>query len=55
MSGREKDRKLRRRQRRRKKLRKLKVQLTQTKDLKTQKKIEDKIREISVYLPNDIT
>ena len=52
--GREKDRKLRRRQNRQKKLRKLKQKLAQTKDLKDRARIIEKIRKISVYLPNDL-
>ena len=54
MSGREKDRKLRRRQKRRKKLQKFKEQLPQTKDLKKREQIIEKIKKRSVYLPNDI-
>ena len=50
----EKDRKRRRKQRRQKKIRKLKAKLAQTKDLKERERISDKIRNISVYLPNDI-
>mgnify|MGYP000004661234 CR=1 FL=1 len=49
--GREKDRKLQRRRRRRRKLHKLKAKLAQTKDLKDQQRLIEKIRKISIY-PN---
>jgi hypothetical protein len=54
MSGREKDRKLRRRRRRRRKLRKLKLRLAQAKNDSERKVLVDKIRRISLtnnYVP----
>ena len=53
-SGREKDRKLRRRRRRKKKLRKLKARLKTTKDLDKRKHLIEKITKISIYTPADL-
>lgn len=53
-SGREKDRKLRRRRRRRRKLKKLKSRLEVTKDPDKRMKLIEKIRRISVYVPEDL-
>ena len=54
MSGREKDRKLRRKKRRKRKLRKLKVRLAQAKNESERKILVEKIRQISLsnrYIP----
>lgn len=48
-SGREKDRKLRRRRDRRKKLKKLKSQLEVVKNLEEKERIIEKIKMISIY------
>jgi hypothetical protein len=48
-SGREKDRKLRRRRRRKKKLRKLKSRLKTTKGLDKRTHLIEKIKKISIY------
>lgn len=51
MSGREKDRKLRRRRNRRKKIRKLKRQLEEAKTVLEREKIMDKILRLGRYIP----
>jgi hypothetical protein len=53
-SGREKDRKLRRRRRRQKKLRKFKTRLENTKDLDKRLFLIEKIKKISIYEPEDL-
>jgi len=55
MSGREKDRKLRRKKRRKRKLRKLKSKLEETKDLEKRQDLIQKIRKVSVYEPDDLS
>jgi hypothetical protein len=55
MSGREKDRKLRRRNRRQRKLRKFKARLKTTKDLDKKAYLFEKIKKISYYVPNDLS
>ncbi len=53
-SGREKDRKLRRRRRRQNKLRKLKTRLRNTKDLDKRAFLIEKIKKVSIYDPEDL-
>lgn len=53
-SGREKDRKLRRRRRRQNKLRKLKTRLKNTKDLDKRAFLIEKIKKVSIYDPEDL-
>lgn len=52
--GREKDRKLRRRRRRQKKLRKFKARLENTQDLDKRLYLISKIKQISMYEPDDL-